>query len=94
MPICFIENVTSNQSAIEQINSSIFGISATLYSNDKNKIYEIGKDLEVGVVGGNRWGFAPGVPYSPRKRSGKGNSFSVDSFSNVTRSQSLKGYFL
>lgn len=38
MPICFIETVTSNQSAVEQINSSIYGISSTIYSSDKAKI--------------------------------------------------------
>jgi acyl-CoA reductase-like NAD-dependent aldehyde dehydrogenase len=75
------------------MNSSIYGISSTIYSGYKDKIYEIGKDLDVGVVNGNRWGFTPGVPYSPRKRSGKGHSFSVLSYTNVTKSQSLKGFY-
>lgn len=92
MPICFIETVTSNQSAIEQINSSIYGISSTIYSSDRALIEKIGSHLDVGVVYGNRWGFSPGTPYSPRKRSGKGFSFSASSFTNVTKSQSLKGF--
>ena len=93
MPICFIESVSSAQSAVQHINSSIFGITSTIYSSDRAKIQEIGQSLEVGVVYGNRWGFTPGTPYSPRKRSGKGYSFSINSFTNVTKSQSLKGYF-
>lgn len=92
MPICFIESVSSQNSAIEQINSSIYGISSTIYTADKSNIENIGRPLDVGVVYGNRWGFYPGVPFSPRKRSGKGHSFSVHSYSNVVKSQSLKGY--
>jgi acyl-CoA reductase-like NAD-dependent aldehyde dehydrogenase len=64
-----------------------------IYTNDKSKIYEIGEQLEVGVVYGNRWTFSPGVPYSPRKRSGKSESFSVHSFPNVVKLQSLKGIY-
>lgn len=93
MPICFIEKVGSQQTAVEQINSSIYGISSTIFSSNKDKIHEIGSLLDVGVVYGNRWGFTPGVPYSPRKRSGKGHSFSALSYTNVTKSQSLKGFY-
>jgi len=92
IPICFIEGVYSSQSAIEKINSSIYGISSSIFTSDRSKIETIGDDLNVGVIYGNRWGFSPGVPYSPRKRSGKGFSFSSHSFTNVVKSKSLKGF--
>jgi acyl-CoA reductase-like NAD-dependent aldehyde dehydrogenase len=91
LPVCFIEGVESNQSAIEGINSSLYGNTSVIYTNNKDKIYEIGEQLDVGVVYGNRWGFSPGIPYSPRKRSGKGHSFSIYSYPNVVKLQSLKG---
>ena len=36
----------------------------------------MGSKLQVGAVNINHWGMIPGVPYSARKRSGKGCSFS------------------
>ena len=49
----------------------------------------MGKSLDVGVVNGNYWGLSSGIPYAPRKRSGKGFSFSRDSFTNVVQSKSI-----
>ena len=41
LPICFIENVSSEKSSISKINDSIYGISCTIYSDDLAKIEEI-----------------------------------------------------
>ena len=91
LPICFIETVSSQQSCIGKINDTVFGVSCTIYSSEVAKIDEIGAQLEVGVVFGNRWGLTHGTPISPRKRSGLGWSCSPFSIDNVVKSKSIKG---
>lgn len=89
MPICFLSVVDSPQSCVEKINSSIFGTTATLFSNSLERAEVLGEKLEVGTVNLNTWELEEGIPYSGRKRSGKGFSLSPLSFNNIVRSKSL-----
>lgn len=91
MPICFIVPVDSTGSCIEKINSSIYGITTSIFTKDKSleKIEEIASKIDVGTVNVNTWEVTDGITYSGRKRSGKGFSFSPLSFNNIVRTKAV-----
>ena len=78
-------------SAVIKINSSIFGNTASLFTNntDPDHITRIGRKLEVGTVNVNTWEVTSGITYSARKRSGKGFSFAPLSLNNFLRARAV-----
>lgn len=89
MPICFLAPVDSTNDCIEKINSSIFGTTASLFTNQLELAETLAPKLEVGTVNLNSWEVAAGVTYSGRKRSGKGFSLGALSYNNIVRSKSF-----
>ena len=91
MPICFLSRVDSPSSAIEKINSSIFGTTVSLFTNntDLPAIENLGRRLEVGTVNVNTWEVTDGISYCGRKRSGKGFSLSPLSINNIVRTKAV-----
>ena len=77
-PIVCIEEVASDDEAVEKINSSRFGLTAALYSEDQNAAEKILERLEVGTVYWNCCDkVSSALPWSGRKNSGLGVTLST-----------------
>ncbi|MCL2865633.1 MAG: aldehyde dehydrogenase family protein [Lachnospiraceae bacterium] len=76
-PVMPIYKVASMDRAIAAVNSSTYGLGATIWSRDLTKAEEIARDLEVGMVWVNDINVAfPECPWVGRKASGIGVSLS------------------
>jgi acyl-CoA reductase-like NAD-dependent aldehyde dehydrogenase len=76
-PIVGIQKVKNKEQAIKQINSSEYGLTASIYTKDKNLALDFLQCLDVGTVYWNACDrVSPYVPWSGRKNSGVGSSLS------------------
>jgi acyl-CoA reductase-like NAD-dependent aldehyde dehydrogenase len=77
--------------AIKLINDSQYGLTASIFSKDIERVNKIASKLKVGTVYGNCWGnMDPTLPWSGRKNSGKGVTLSELGFHQVTFTKSFK----
>lgn len=89
-PIIGVYGVDNDDEAIKLINESKYGLTAALYTNDKEKALKLGEQINVGTVFMNRCDYLDAkLPWSGRKLSGKGISLSKYGFHAVTKT---KGY--
>jgi len=89
-PIVAVAPVDSDQDAIEKINDSPYGLTASVWTQSVQRADTINKQLNVGTVYMNRCYYLdPYLPWSGRQDSGKGISLSKYSFSPYYRT---KGY--
>ena len=72
-PVAVIYKVENEEAAIELANSSAYGLSASIQTQDMDKAHEIARKLEVGMVSINQTSAsAPELPFGGVKRSGVG----------------------
>ena len=68
-PFVTITPVSSDQEAVDLMNNSRFGLTASIWTKDKDVAGKIALDLEVGVVLVNRCDFVdPKVPWRGREK--------------------------
>jgi acyl-CoA reductase-like NAD-dependent aldehyde dehydrogenase len=89
-PIIGVNPVENDEEALKLINETKFGLTAGIYTKDKERAMKFVGKCNAGTVFMNRCdSLSPFLPWSGRKLSGKGVSLSRYGFHAVTRT---KGY--
>jgi succinate-semialdehyde dehydrogenase/glutarate-semialdehyde dehydrogenase len=78
-PVVMVYRMTDVDAALEQANSSPFGLSGSVWSDDPHKAAEVATRLDVGMAYVNEHGTTmPGLPFGGVKRSGYGRELASD----------------
>ena len=89
-PIIGIMAVKSDEEAIQYMNDSLYGLTASVWTNDAEQAFEIGSRIETGTFFMNRCDYLdPSLPWVGVKNSGKGCTLSALGIQQLTRP---KGY--
>ncbi len=89
-PVVGIQKVNSDEEAIELMNDSEFGLTASVFTNDISKGIELGQQLETGTFFINRCDYLdPDLAWTGIKNSGHGCSLSVLGYEHLTRPKSF-----
>ncbi len=88
-PVVGIMKVSSDQEAIELINDSVFGLTASIWTKDAVAAADIGEQIETGTVFMNRCDYLdPALCWTGCKDTGRGMSLSYLGYQSVTRPKS------
>ncbi len=88
-PVVGIMKVDRDAEAIELMNDSDFGLTASLWTKDSGRAAAIGALIETGTVFMNRADYLdPGLCWTGCKDTGRGGALSVIGFHNMTRPKS------
>ncbi len=88
-PVVGIMKVDSDEQAIELMNDSEFGLTASLWTNDTQRAANIGARVETGTVFMNRADYLdPALCWTGCKQTGRGGALSVIGYQNLTRPKS------
>ncbi|MFI5316565.1 MAG: aldehyde dehydrogenase family protein [Myxococcota bacterium] len=89
-PILALQRVTSDEDALERMNDSVYGLTASVWTSDRARAERFGAALRFGTVFMNRCDFGdPRLPWSGVGQSGRGHGMSVLGFDQLTRTRSL-----
>lgn len=89
-PVVGIMRVESDAEAVELINDSRFGLTASIWTADESAALQLGDQLEVGTVFMNRCDYLdPELPWVGVKDSGRGYTLSRLGFDHLTRPKSF-----
>ncbi len=87
LPICW---VGSDEDAVKLINDSDLGLTASLWTKDRDRAARLAKQLEVGTVYMNQCDtLDPALPWTGVKDSGKGSTLSSLGFLHLTRPRAI-----
>ncbi len=88
-PVVGIMAVKDDAQAIELMNDSEFGLTASLWTSDIARAERIGQQIETGTVFMNRADYLdPGLCWTGCKNTGRGGGLSVIGYHNLTRPKS------
>ncbi|ATG36598.1 succinate-semialdehyde dehdyrogenase GabD [Phaeobacter piscinae] len=88
-PVVGIMKVSSDAEAIELMNDSEFGLTASLWTRDVERATRVGDQIETGTVFMNRADYLdPGLCWTGCKNTGRGGGLSVIGYHNLTRPKS------
>ncbi|OIQ26983.1 MAG: aldehyde dehydrogenase [Alphaproteobacteria bacterium MedPE-SWcel] len=88
-PVVGIMKVSSDEEAIELMNDSEFGLTASLWTGDIARAQAVGDRIETGTVFMNRADYLdPGLCWTGCKNTGRGGGLSVIGYQNLTRPKS------
>jgi acyl-CoA reductase-like NAD-dependent aldehyde dehydrogenase len=88
-PAVGIMKVRNDAEAIELMNDSQYGLTASLWTKDAERAGRIGRELETGTVFMNRADYLdPALCWTGVKETGRGGSLSILGFHNLTRPKS------
>jgi len=88
-PVVGIMSVKDDAEAIKLMNDSEFGLTASIWTKDADKAYEIGQQIETGTVFMNRCDYVdPELCWTGCKDTGRGGGLSVIGYHNLTRPKS------
>ena len=89
-PAVGIMKVASAKEALQLMNDSKYGLTASIYSQDIELVEEMGPHLEVGTVFMNRCDYLdPALSWSGLKNSGRGYALSTLGYENLTQPKSF-----
>jgi acyl-CoA reductase-like NAD-dependent aldehyde dehydrogenase len=89
-PILAIARVSSDEEALEKMNASRLGLTASVWTNDRERAARMARSLEFGTVYMNRCdALDPALPWSGVKDSGRGVTLSSLGFDALTRPKAL-----
>jgi acyl-CoA reductase-like NAD-dependent aldehyde dehydrogenase len=89
-PVVGIMKVASDEEAIELMNDSAFGLTASIWTNDEAAAISIGERVETGTWFMNRCDYLdPALAWTGVKDSGRGCSLSVIGYEQLTRPKSF-----
>jgi acyl-CoA reductase-like NAD-dependent aldehyde dehydrogenase len=89
-PILAVQKVSSDEQALERMNDSDYGLTASVWTDDRERAERFGRSLRVGTVFMNRCDHVdPRLPWSGVGLSGRGHSLSTLGFDQLTRTRSL-----
>ena len=88
-PVVGIMKVSSDEEAIQLMNDSEFGLTASLWTKDVERAQAVGDQIETGTVFMNRADYLdPGLCWTGCKNTGRGGGLSVIGYQNLTRPKS------
>jgi acyl-CoA reductase-like NAD-dependent aldehyde dehydrogenase len=88
-PVIAIMPVSGDEEAIKLMNDSEFGLTAAVFTQDKNAAIEIGNQIETGTWFMNRCDYLdPALAWTGVKNSGRGCTLSSVGFEHMTRPKS------
>ena len=89
-PVVGIMSVSSDSEAVELMNDSEFGLTASIWTNNEEAAQDIGEQLETGTVFMNRCDYLdPELAWVGVKNSGRGCTLSQIGFEQLTRPKSF-----
>jgi acyl-CoA reductase-like NAD-dependent aldehyde dehydrogenase len=89
-PIVATAIVGSDEEALEKMNDSRLGLTASVWTTDRDRAARFATALDYGTVFMNRCDYLdPALPWSGRKDSGQGVSLSTLGFEGLTRTKSV-----
>jgi acyl-CoA reductase-like NAD-dependent aldehyde dehydrogenase len=89
-PIVAVMPVGSDEEALAKMNDSRLGLTASVWTTDRDRAARFAKSLECGTVFMNRCDYLdPALPWSGWKDSGRGASLSAFGFEGLTRPKSI-----
>ncbi len=89
-PVVGIMKVRDDEEALKLMNDSDYGLTASIWSKDKEAAREISKELETGTVYLNRCDYLdPALAWTGVKETGRGVTLSKFGFDHVTRVKSI-----
>jgi acyl-CoA reductase-like NAD-dependent aldehyde dehydrogenase len=89
-PIVAIAKVNSDEEALEKMNASELGLTASIWTTDRDRANRMARDLEFGTVYMNRCdALDPALPWTGVKDSGRGSSLSTLGFDALTRPKAI-----
>lgn len=87
LPVCAVD---SDADALAQMNDSRFGLTASVWTRDRERAEWFAARLEAGTVYQNRCDYLdPGLPWTGVKNSGRGSSLSRFGYYALTRPKSI-----
>jgi acyl-CoA reductase-like NAD-dependent aldehyde dehydrogenase len=85
-PVIPVQSVKSDAAAIDLMNDSEFGLTASIWTKDEARGQEIAEEVEAGTVFVNRADFpSPDLAWTGWKNSGKGQTLSVFGFEQFVK---------
>jgi acyl-CoA reductase-like NAD-dependent aldehyde dehydrogenase len=89
-PLVVAQPVESDDEALTKMNDSRLGLTASIWTSDRERAARLAKQLEYGTVFMNRCDFLdPALPWTGVKDSGRGVTLSALGFDHVTRPKSI-----
>ncbi|MBW1637329.1 MAG: aldehyde dehydrogenase family protein, partial [Deltaproteobacteria bacterium] len=89
-PVVGIQKVDSDKEAIELMNDSDYGLTAAIFTEDRERGIELGRKLETGTFFINRCDYPdPELAWTSIKNSGHGCTLSVLGYESLTRPKSF-----
>lgn len=89
-PVVGIMKVSSDQQAIELMNDSQYGLTASIWSKDMDKSEAIGNEINTGTVFMNRCDYLdPALAWNGINQSGRGCALSILGYQQLTRAKSF-----
>ena len=89
-PVVGIMPVKDDEEAIRLMNDSDYGLTASLWTKNKDRAEKIGERLETGTVFMNRAEYLdPALCWTGCKNTGRGGSLSLIGYHNLTRPKSF-----
>ncbi|KAH6895605.1 Aldehyde/histidinol dehydrogenase [Thelonectria olida] len=91
-PVIAVQKVKDDAEAVKLMNDSEFGLTASIWTKDTDKGYELADDVEAGTVFVNRCDYpSPDLAWTGWKNSGKGQTLSRFGYDQFVK---LKSYHL
>lgn len=89
-PVVGIQSVESDEEALQLMNDSEYGLTASIWTKDKNKALELAENLETGTCFMNRCDYLdPALAWVGVKNSGRGCTLSSMGYEQLTRPKSF-----
>jgi acyl-CoA reductase-like NAD-dependent aldehyde dehydrogenase len=89
-PLLPIASVSSDEEALARMNASSLGLTASVWTSDRERADRMARQLEAGTVYMNRCdSLDPALPWSGVKDSGRGVTLSALGFDSLTRPKAL-----
>ncbi|MNP40964.1 Aldehyde dehydrogenase PuuC [compost metagenome] len=85
-PVLAVTAFDSEDEAVQLANDSVYGLAASLWSDDLNRAHRVARRLNAGTVSVNTVdALDPCVPFGGGKQSGFGRDLSLHSFDKYTQ---------